>query len=166
VTGAGLRAGAIDHVALTVSDLDVSQDFYHRVLGLTPVFDFGTTRILIDRRTALVVALVHHDDGDQGLFHHSRVGLDHLGFAVDTRDTLVEWEARLHELGVPYTPIRDMEFGHHLNFRDPDNIALELNAPHDLYRQALDLLASSEFTEEDLRAAAATMFATTAPAED
>ena len=26
-----------------------------------------------------------------------------------------------------YTPIRDMEFGAHLNFRDPDHIALELS---------------------------------------
>jgi len=30
---------------------------------------------------------------------------------------------------VSYTPIRDLPFGHHLNFRDPDDIPWELYVP-------------------------------------
>jgi catechol 2,3-dioxygenase-like lactoylglutathione lyase family enzyme len=155
VSATVLTARGVDHVALTVSDLEVSQSFYHRVLGLTPVFDFGTTRILMDRRTGFTLALLHHEEQQPGGFTHARVGLDHVGFAVPTREELEVWQDRLHELGVTYTPIRDMEFGHHLNFRDPDGIALELNAPNDLYRQAMAMLAAHEFTEDELRAAAA-----------
>ncbi|MFN8168357.1 MAG: VOC family protein [Candidatus Nanopelagicales bacterium] len=158
MSAADLAAGGVDHAALTVRDLDVSQEFYHRVLGLTPVFDFGTTRILIHRRTGFTLALVHHDDQEPGGFAHTRVGLDHLGFGVDTRATLVRWEQHLRDMAVVFTPIRDMEFGHHLNFRDPDDIALELSAPNDLQRQALELLAANDLTDDQLRAAAGEHF--------
>ncbi len=56
-------------------------------------------------------------------FTELKTGLDHLGFTATSRTELVEWEQKLDALGVVYTPIRDMEFGYHLNFRDPDNIA-------------------------------------------
>ena len=35
-----------------------------------------------------------------------------------------------------HTSIRDMEMGHHLNFRDPDGIALEFDAPNQLAMDA------------------------------
>jgi hypothetical protein len=35
---------------------------------------------------------------------------------------------RLNELGIANSGIVDDAYGHHLNFRDPDNIALELFA--------------------------------------
>jgi glyoxylase I family protein len=43
---------------------------------------------------------------------------------------------------VSYTPIRDMEMGYHLNFRDPDGIALELDAPNELALMARRALAA------------------------
>ena len=41
-------------------------------------------------------------------------------------DDLRAWEQRFRESGVEFTPIREAEFGYHLNFRDPDGTALEL----------------------------------------
>ena len=61
-------------------------------------------------------------------FTELKTGLDHLGFTATSRTELVEWEQKLDALGVVYTPMRDMEFGYHLNFRDTDNIALEIMA--------------------------------------
>ena len=36
--------------------------------------------------------------------------------------------------------------GHHLNFRDPDGIALELDAPNELWLEAQQALASGQTT--------------------
>ena len=38
------------------------------------------------------------------------------------------WEQKFRRLGVTFTPIRDEPLGYRLNFRDPDDIALELSA--------------------------------------
>ena len=63
----------------------------------------------------------------------------------------MEWEDRLRVAGVPFTPIRDMPLGHHLNFRDPDGIALEFYAPNDVYSAALTELRSRDVTDEEVR---------------
>jgi glyoxylase I family protein len=64
------------------------------------------------------------------------------------------WEQRLRELDVEFTPVRDSELGHHLNFRDPDGIALEFYAPNDRFAAALDELRSRKFSDEELLDAA------------
>jgi len=121
----------VDHASLSVTDLDRSERFYTEVLGLIRLADFGTARILLHRPTSFILALARHDSGHGDRFTELHTGLDHLGFGVSSREELVEWEQRLEVLGVEYTPIRDMEFGAHLNFRDPDHIALELSTSNE-----------------------------------
>jgi glyoxylase I family protein len=53
----------VDHVTLTVTDLDRSEEFYASVLGLLLLAGFGHARILVHRPTSLVVALVRHESG-------------------------------------------------------------------------------------------------------
>lgn len=53
---------------------------------------------------------------------------------------------------LPTPPIRDMEMGYHLNFRDPDGIALELSAPNELLMTARRLMASGNLTAADIAA--------------
>lgn len=64
------------------------------------------------------------------------------------------WEQRLRELDVEFAPVRDSELGHHLNFRDPDGIALEFYAPNGRFAAALDELRSRKFSDEELLDAA------------
>ena len=78
--------------------------------------------------------------------------MDHLGLAAQSREELVEWERRFDEHGVTYTPIRDMEMGYHLNFRDPDDIGLEFFAPNELMLTAQRLLATGQLTKADIAA--------------
>jgi catechol 2,3-dioxygenase-like lactoylglutathione lyase family enzyme len=153
-----LAVTGIGHVALTVTDLDVSERFYTEVLGLMTLFDFGTGRLLLNRRTGFTLGLLAHEGGRGEPFTHVTTGLDHLGFPVDTRAELVSWQSRLQRLGVTYTPIRDMELGYHLNFRDPDNIALELSAPNEVMRDAVSLLHSGQFSPAEIRQVAAQRF--------
>lgn len=142
----------VSHVAFTVTDLDVSVRFYTQVLDFVVVMDVGYGRICMHPQTGFTLALVKHDGAHGGRFTELTTGLDHLGLTASTRADLEQWERRFDEHGVTYTPIRDMELGYHLNFRDPDNIALELSAPNDLMLTAQQALASGQTSREDIAA--------------
>lgn len=140
----------IDHVSFTVSDLDRSQHFYTTVLDFVMVLDVGYGRIFMHPSTGFTLSLMRHEDSHGGDFTELATGLDHLGLTAGSRADLEEWERRFDELGVSYTPIRDMEFGFHLNFRDPDNIALELSAPNEHLRAAKKALADGYTSRADI----------------
>ena len=114
------------HVALTVTDLQASRDFYADVLGM-PVLDSNESYCALTTGSSDLSALIltTHAETLPGSFSEFRVGLDHLSFALPDDDALVAWEQRLRERAVPFDARRS-EWGHHLNFRDPDNIAVEL----------------------------------------
>jgi catechol 2,3-dioxygenase-like lactoylglutathione lyase family enzyme len=145
------RFTGVDHVVLTVTDLDVSTTFYSEVMGLLPLLDFGYARLLMDRRTGFTIALAAHEGAHGGRFTELTTGLDHVGFAVGSLDELQEWERHLEQHGVEFTPIRDMGLAHHLNFRDPDNIALEITASSEMYSAAMRMLRENEMSDDEIR---------------
>ena len=142
----------VDHVSFTVTDLDASQRFYTEVFDFLMVLDVGYGRIFMHPDTGFTLSLMKHDGAHGGSFTQLTTGLDHLGLTAGSREELQEWERRFDELGVTYTPIRDMEFGFHLNFRDPDGIALELSAPNELLLEAKRALADGRTTQADIDA--------------
>ena len=142
----------VDHVSLTVSDLDTSQCFYTDVLDFVMVLDVGYGRIFMHPGTGFTLSLMRHEGARGGAFSELTTGLDHLGLTAGSRAELEEWEARFDALGVTYTPTRDMEFGFHLNFRDPDGIALELSAPNEILLEAKRALADGRTTQADIDA--------------
>jgi glyoxylase I family protein len=142
----------IDHVALTVTDLDVSERFYTEVLDFVLVMDVGYGRICMHPSTGFTIGLLKHEDAHGGDFTELRTGLDHLGLAAGSREELEEWERRFDAHGVVYTPVRDMEMGYHLNFRDPDGIALELSASNDLGLEAKRQMAAGNLTRAQIAA--------------
>lgn len=142
----------VDHVSFTVSDLDVSQQFYTEVLDFVLVLDVGYARIMMHPGTGFTLSVAKHEGANGEPFTELTTGMDHLGLTAATREELEEWERRFDELGVSYTPIRDMEFGYHLNFRDPDNIALELSAPNELLVAAKAALAAGQTSQADIDA--------------
>jgi catechol 2,3-dioxygenase-like lactoylglutathione lyase family enzyme len=142
----------VDHVSFSVTDLDRSERFYVDVLGLMPLMDFGYARLFLDRPSGFMLSVVQHEAGAGGRFTELTTGLDHLGFTADTREELEDWERRFDEHGVEYTPIRDMEFGYHLNFRDPDGIALEFTAPYAVLTSWLEELRENELPQEEIQA--------------
>jgi len=62
-------------------------------------------------------------------FDENRAGLDHIAFRLASTDELDAAVAHLDEVGVAHEPIKDIGPSYILEFRDPDNIALELTAP-------------------------------------
>jgi catechol 2,3-dioxygenase-like lactoylglutathione lyase family enzyme len=129
MTGPGLQ-----HVALTVSDLERSTRWYSALFGAEPVLDedeeggrFHHTVFALEGGTLL--GLHTHQGRESGeSFSEERTGLDHVGFAAGSYAELERWAARLDELGIAHDGIKRAHYGSGLSFRDPDNIALEFFA--------------------------------------
>jgi len=122
----------IAHVALTVSDLDRSREWYGRLFGSAPVLDedTGVYHHVVWLMGRTLVGIHKHPRMDSTeAFSELRPGLDHLAFGCADRAELEAWKARLDELGIANGGIVDAPYGSGLSFRDPDNIALEFFAP-------------------------------------
>jgi glyoxylase I family protein len=55
--------------------------------------------------------------------------LDHIAFRTASKAELEAAAQHLDELGIGHGPVKDVGPSYILEFRDPDNIALELTAP-------------------------------------
>lgn len=143
-----LSLGTVHHLRLTVTDVERSRAFYTEVLGFAVAVDApppaeNPFHSMVDSALQGGVILitngmllglrpcrgVHASQGDR--FDEHRVGLDHLSFNVGSKADLEQAVRILDERGVPHGEITDLPpFGIAiLEFRDPDNIQLELTAP-------------------------------------
>lgn len=124
---------AITHVAVTVTDLRTSSEWYRRLLDVDPVLDEDGGdfhHVVFPLNGGMLLGLHAHGATDPGdRFDERRPGLDHNGFACADRAELELWTARLDELGITHGDVVDAHYGSGVSFRDPDNIALEFFAP-------------------------------------
>lgn len=129
---------AFSHVRLTVTDLERSRAFYDAVFGWPVAIEMPENADAATRQRFGFLfggILYRVGDGLLGLrpvatdsFDEDRVGLDHLSFAVDSRAEVDAAAALLDGLGIAHEPVKDIGTAYILEFRDPDNIALELFA--------------------------------------
>jgi glyoxylase I family protein len=128
-----ITTGAVHHVALTVSDVTRSAEFYTQLLGFQKLMDLGP-RILLGNGS-LIIGLTPPPDPSQAIqedrFNENRLGLDHLSFSVASRSDLLDAVRLLDEHGVQHGEVTDLDgLGISiLSLRDPDNIQIELTAP-------------------------------------
>lgn len=128
--------GNVHHVTLTVSDLTRSADFYTRHFGFQPLVDLGTRRLMTNGHFILAVTLPSDTAApspDNDRFSENRIGLDRVSFSVGSLAELEAAAAYLDAQGVTRGAIRDLGSGfgiYVMAVRDPDNIQLELTAPH------------------------------------
>ena len=121
----------VAHVAMTVKDLARSKDWYSRVLDWQPVMEGegdGVTFSVGTLPGGTLIGLRQYENGGTGGFDPTRIGFDHLALTVGSPDQLADWERRFSDLGVSYDPTQQTPYGHVLNFKDPDGIALEIYA--------------------------------------
>ncbi|OBH50462.1 VOC family protein [Mycobacterium sp. E2479] len=132
-------SSSIAHVRLTVTDIERSRQFYESVFGWPVLLEVPDNASEAARnQLSFLYGGVIYDLGGTLLglrpvaadrFDEDRVGLDHIAFRLGSKDELDSAAAHLDELGVVHEPVKDIGPSYILEFRDPDNIALELTAP-------------------------------------
>ncbi len=116
----------LEHVNITVSDLDRSIDFYSRLLGLTVRWKGETSS---GSRAAHVgddhcyLALFEATAPGRPVDDYSSPGINHFGFVVDDLDAA---RKRVTELGAEVHAEMDYDPGRRVYLFDPDGIEVEL----------------------------------------
>jgi len=121
----------IHHVGLSVRDIEKSANWYTDLFGLAlaaEVEEPAPMKILMTPR-GQAIDLRQDPAVEPGEFSQERVGLDHLAFVCADRAELDSWLEVLSTHGVENSGIVESPFGLHVNFRDPDQIALEFYLP-------------------------------------
>lgn len=129
-----MQLTGVDHLGLTVTDLDRATSWYCDHLDFEPFArysreDLGAEVQVLSRRDALLrLSLRSFASGSREPFSELRVGMDHVAFGVVDDSTLSAWHVRLEEAGVMCnrTDLPELSI---LAFRDPDNIQIELCTP-------------------------------------
>ncbi len=135
----GSSSTSIAHVRLTVTDIERSRRFYESVFGWPVLLEVPDNADEATRnRLGFLFGGVIYDLGGTLLglrpvgtdrFDEDRTGLDHIAFRLVNKSEIDSAAAHLDELGVVHEPVKDIGPSFILQFRDPDNIALELTAP-------------------------------------
>ncbi len=131
------------HVRLTVTDIKRSKSFYDQVFGWPAAIDtssevvepkkngtpenfYGGTVYQTPQGTLFGLRPIGSDS-----FDAERTGLDHVSFAVDSRDDLESAAQALTEAGIDHGDIIELSGAGMavLSFQDPDDINIELTAP-------------------------------------
>ena len=85
----------LQHLGLTVRDIDASEAWYSRVLGLVRAFvephgtGDGYAVVMTRPGTGLFLGLDHHPDADREMSRPLRTGPDHLEIQVNRRSGLL-----------------------------------------------------------------------------
>jgi glyoxylase I family protein len=125
---------ALTHVAVTVTDLERSTQWYTQLFDSEPVLDEDETTGGFHHTVYLIgggqlFGLHTHPQATGDKFSEYQTGLDHVSFGCADRDELARWADRLDQLGITHGGIVDAHYGSGVSFRDPDGIALEFFAP-------------------------------------
>ena len=131
-----IATGSVHHLALTVTNVRRSVDFYSSLLGFKPIMELGPRVLLFNG--SMVLAITPPPDAAQALaedcFNENRVGLDHLSFGVKNKAEMEDALKLLDLHAVPHGEIKDLGADlriYVLALRDPDNIQIELTAPYE-----------------------------------
>ena len=125
-----IRVHGIDHVALSVSDLERSLKFYTEVLGLKITareHQKPGVEYFLDCGTSLVGLIQGDPKGDNHVLQDEGIGGNHFSFRARTSDfdgIVEEVKAR----GITITYLKKREKSWSLYFLDPDGNKLEITS--------------------------------------
>lgn len=139
MSGVAITTTSVAHVRLTVTDIERSRQFYESVFGWPVLFEIPDNADAATRgQLGFLFGGVIYDLGGtliglrpvaSGRFDENCVGLDHISFRAASKAELDAAAKHLDDLSIRHEPIKDIGPSYILEFRDPDNIALELTAP-------------------------------------
>jgi glyoxylase I family protein len=129
-----MQVTGVDHLALTVTDLDRATAWYCEHLDFEPLARYTNAaagaEVQVLRRLdgPLRFSLRRFTTGSSEPFSELRAGMDHVALGVADEDALSAWQARLEGAGIKCdrTDLPELSI---LALRDPDNIQIELCTP-------------------------------------
>ena len=134
-----ITTSSINHIRLTVTDIERSRAFYEGLFAWPVAIEMPADTPEDDQeRYAFLYGGVIYNLGHSLLglrpvsadsFDENRTGLDHISLDVASPAELDVAVSLLDLQGIAHDGIKDIGDGFILEFRDPDNIALELYAP-------------------------------------
>ncbi len=122
-----IKTSGIHHVALRVTDVQKSKQFYIDTLGFQIVLESPAFFIFLAGGTAIGILGPDEKTKADDLFSPFRVGLDHLSLVCETEAELERVAKALENEGVENTGVKlDETLGKkYVAFKDPDRISLE-----------------------------------------
>ncbi len=129
-----MKTTGLDHIDLSVSNLEHSRQFYADILGFeindfpddyaNPLFA-GTFSFVVG---GVEIGFIQHPETtSDDRFSEFRIGLDHLSFKAPDEESLYAFAERLIQAGVDTKGVETFypSGKQYVSFRDPDNIQLE-----------------------------------------
>jgi len=118
-----IKTPAVHHIALKVSNLECSRDFYLKTLGFPAVMEFPDLFLFSAGTTVVGISRAR----EAGAFNPHRVGLNHIALACTDDAELERVAQALSNAGVENTGVKlDETLGkRYVAFKDPDRIAWE-----------------------------------------
>ena len=111
-----MKMNGINHVNITVSDLDKSKKFYCEVFGMEEAYRIPHFLFLRCGQDLLTL-----EEGNQ-----TNPEAIHFGFDVNSNDEMNKWKDWLKEKNVGIDNERVDESGVGIYFRDPDGYTVEI----------------------------------------
>lgn len=125
-----MRVKGIDHVALSVGDLEKSLKFYTKVLGLKITgreYSKPGVEYFLDCGAALIGLIQGNGSEGRHLLGDGGLGGNHVAFRVDAKDfDRIAEEIKAIGLTITYQKKREKSWS--LYFLDPDGNKLEITA--------------------------------------
>jgi catechol 2,3-dioxygenase-like lactoylglutathione lyase family enzyme len=125
-----IKVLGIDHVALSVKDLDKSVEFYTKILGLKITereYSKPGIEYFLDCGTSLIGLIQGDVKGDHHELQDGGIGGNHVSFRVNTKDFDKVCE-EVKNLGLEITYQKKREKSWSLYFKDLDGNKLEITA--------------------------------------
>ena len=116
------------HVALRVKDLGRSREFYERLFGMKPVWEPDPENVYLSSGTDnLALHQVPERESVLQQGQHTQ-SLDHLGFVVDTPETVDRLCAQAEQAGstIVHRPRQHRDGSYSCYLADPDGITVQV----------------------------------------
>ena len=125
-----IKVLGVDHVALSVRDLEASRKFYTEVIGLKiseREYQKPGIEYFLDCGTSLIGLIQGKPDGEKHLLQDEGLGGNHVSFRVPTKD-FDRFAEEIKKRGITITYIKKRERSWSVYFLDPDGNKLEFTA--------------------------------------